>query len=345
MGNSIKNPFKVALCIIGTVVGAGFASGQEIMSFFIIYGKKSIFGLIIFALLLLVYLFCLLDTMRRKNISTYKGYLNEILPQKLSPFVELAVALFSLSTFVIMLSGFGEVVHQTHSVPNIVGAVLMSAVCFFVFSKKATGIVNAGAILTPVIIVFVVIIGILSAYTTLPTGSFNMLKKITDNFFFSSLIYISYNTLSLTPVLVGLKDFIKSKKDIFLISLFSAAILGIMAFFIWYSLVKFEKNIVYNEIPMLDVATYIGNGLSHTYPVVLFAAMLTTAISSGFAFLESANKIFKISYRKLSAFLCVMSALASQIGFSALISSLYSFFGYIGIAVFIAAIFKYFLKK
>lgn len=345
MRNSIKNPFKVALCIIGTVVGAGFASGQEIMSFFIVYGKNSLWGLIIFAILLLVYLFCLLDTMRKKNISTYKGYLNEIIPQWLSPLVEIAVALFTLSTFVIMLSGFGEVVHQTLSVPNIAGSIFMSTICFFVFSKKATGIVNAGALLTPVIIVFVVIIGLLSVYTTLPMGSFNTVKKITENYFFSSLIYISYNTLSLTPVLVSLKDFVKSKKDICLISFFSSVILGIMAFFIWYSLVKFEKTIVYNEVPMLDIAIYLSKFLSHTYPVVLFAAMLTTAVSSGFAFLESAQKMLKVSYRKLSILLCVMSTLASQIGFSALISSLYSFFGYIGIAVFITGIFKYFLKK
>lgn len=345
MWNSVKNPFKVALCIIGTLIGAGFASGQEIMSFFIVYGKNSAWGLVIFALLLALYLFCTLDTIRQKNISTYKGYLTEILPQKLSVLVETAVAFFMLSSFVVMLSGFGAVVHQTTSAPEIVGAVILSAFCFIVFSKNAEGIVNAGAYLTPVIIVFVALIGILSIHTALPTANFSAIKKITDNYIFSSFIYVSYNTLSLTPVLIGIKTFIKTKKDVILVMLFSSAILGIMAIFIWYSLVKFDKTIMYNEIPMLDIATHFGSVLSHAYTIVLFAAMLTTAASSGFGFLTSAEKLVKIPYKKLSAFLCVLSVPLSQIGFASLIAHLYSFFGYIGIGVFILGIIQYFLKK
>lgn len=344
MGNSIINPFKVALCIIGTVVGAGFASGQEIMSFFIVYGKPSIWGIAIFALLLALYLICVPGMIREKNISTYKGYLAEILPKSLTNLTEISVVLFSLSSYVVMLSGFGAVVRQTTSAPEVVGAVILSAICYFVFSKNATGIVNAGAYLTPVMIIFIALIGILSVHKAIPTSNFSF-SKITDNYIFSSFIYVSYNTLSLTPMLVGIKDFIKSKKDVALVALFSSAILGIMAAFIWYSLVKFEKTIVYNEIPMLDVADYLGGVLSQIYPIVLFAAMLTTAVSSGFSFLTSAERLIKISYKKLSFFLCVLALPLSQIGFSSLIAHLYGFFGYVGIAIFTLGIMQYFLKK
>ena len=345
MGNYFKNPFKVALCIIGTLIGAGFASGQEIMSFFIVYGKKSLWGLVIFGVLLALYLVCMFGTITRKNICTYTDYLNDIFPKKLSCAVEIVVSLFALSSFIVMLSGFGEVLFQTFSLPKIIGAGVMSALCLFVFSKNAQGIINAGAFLTPIIIVFITIIGVLSVYTPVSAGAFSTFKSLTDNFIFSALIYVSYNTLSLTPVLVGVKDFIKTKKDIVYVTIFSSAILGIMAIIIWYSLVKFDKTIIYNEIPMLDVATRLGGITKCAYPVVLFAAMLTTAVSSGFAFLKSAEKYFKIPYQKLTIIMCVMSTFASQIRFSSLISNLYSFFGYLGIAVFIAGIFKYFLKK
>ena len=43
----MKNISKVSFVIIGTMIGAGFASGQEIYAFFSIYGIKGILGIII----------------------------------------------------------------------------------------------------------------------------------------------------------------------------------------------------------------------------------------------------------------------------------------------------------
>jgi len=40
MENSRVSTFKVAATYIGTVVGAGFASGQEMLQFFAVFGLK-----------------------------------------------------------------------------------------------------------------------------------------------------------------------------------------------------------------------------------------------------------------------------------------------------------------
>ena len=37
----------IAFAYVGTVVGAGFASGQEVMSFFTIYGYKALWAILI----------------------------------------------------------------------------------------------------------------------------------------------------------------------------------------------------------------------------------------------------------------------------------------------------------
>ena len=38
----MKESFSIVLVIIGAIIGAGFASGQEIYSFFYLYGKFGI---------------------------------------------------------------------------------------------------------------------------------------------------------------------------------------------------------------------------------------------------------------------------------------------------------------
>ena len=41
----MKETISIVLVIIGALVGAGFASGQEIYSFFYLYGKNGIYGI------------------------------------------------------------------------------------------------------------------------------------------------------------------------------------------------------------------------------------------------------------------------------------------------------------
>ena len=48
----MKEIFSIVLVIIGALVGAGFASGQEIFSFFYLYGKNGIYGIIIMGILM-----------------------------------------------------------------------------------------------------------------------------------------------------------------------------------------------------------------------------------------------------------------------------------------------------
>ena len=43
----MKNVFKISFVIIGTMIGAGFASGQEINLFFNRYGNIGILGMIL----------------------------------------------------------------------------------------------------------------------------------------------------------------------------------------------------------------------------------------------------------------------------------------------------------
>ena len=51
----MKEIFIIVLVIIGALIGAGFASGQEIYSFFYCYGLKGILGLILNILLLVTF--------------------------------------------------------------------------------------------------------------------------------------------------------------------------------------------------------------------------------------------------------------------------------------------------
>ena len=50
----VKRAVAISLAFIGVVVGAGFASGQEAMQYFVAFGEKGFFGVVLGAALMMI---------------------------------------------------------------------------------------------------------------------------------------------------------------------------------------------------------------------------------------------------------------------------------------------------
>ena len=103
---AMKNIFKVVFVIIGTLIGAGFASGQEMYLFFFSYGIEGLIGIVVSCILmgLIIYkALCLID---KYNIKTYKEFLEMFIKPKqnesffnLKNIVNIVINIFILVTF------------------------------------------------------------------------------------------------------------------------------------------------------------------------------------------------------------------------------------------------------
>ena len=70
---------KITSVIIGTIIGAGFISGQEIYSFFNKYGKYGQIGIFIAIGLIAIIIYKTLKIVYEKNILDYEELLNKII--------------------------------------------------------------------------------------------------------------------------------------------------------------------------------------------------------------------------------------------------------------------------
>ena len=61
----MKEIFVIVFTIIGALIGAGFASGQELYSFFYIYGIKGIYGIIVTSFLITILIYKILKISER----------------------------------------------------------------------------------------------------------------------------------------------------------------------------------------------------------------------------------------------------------------------------------------
>ena len=65
---------SITLVIIVALIGAGFASGQEIFSFFYIYGKNGIYGILIMSILIGIFIYKSLKIIYQKQVYNYNDF-------------------------------------------------------------------------------------------------------------------------------------------------------------------------------------------------------------------------------------------------------------------------------
>ena len=330
----MKNCKKIALVIIGALIGAGFASGQEIYLFFFSYGKKGILGIIVSSILLGIIIYKTIVIIKEKQITTYKEFLENIIQEKIRKekileIINTIINIFILITFYIMIAGFGGYLAETIEIPQIIGSSILAIICIIIMSKETKGIVKVSEAIVPILILFIIIIGI---YTLSSTNIINKINEMEivkgSNWLVSGVIYASYNSILLIPVLISINKII-TKKEISKTAIIITLTTFILATSIFVSMLKIDVNIRNLEMPVSYVINTQLPKLKIAYGIVILTSILTTAISLIAGLMQNVKKQ---NNKKIILYLiCISSIPISQIGFSALIQLLYPIFGYIGI--------------
>lgn len=334
----MKNILKVVFVIIGTLIGAGFASGQEMYLFFFSYGIKGIEGIIISCTLMGIIIYKTLNLIKKYDIKTYKEFLEIFIKPKdnekyfnLRNIVNIVINIFILITFFIMIAGVGAYFEQELGISQIVGSIVLSVLCLIVFMTSTKGAVKVNEILVPILIIFVVIIGIMNMKEIHFQELENYVIRTNEgNHILSGIIYCSYNSILLIPVLITLKDYLKNKKQIGTISVIATLISITLSFLIFLLLVRIDVDITKLEMPVVYVVSHMFKILRLVYGIIILGSIFTTAVSLGSSFLQNTSKNKK-SYTQIAVIMCITSVVISKIGFSNLINSLYPVFGYLGL--------------
>lgn len=336
----MKNLLKVVFVIIGTLIGAGFASGQEMYLFFFSYGIKGLIGILISSILMGIVIYQTLKLLNKHKINNYKDFLNILIATKknnnksnfnIKDIVNCIVNIFILITFFIMIAGFGAYFEQEFGINSIIGSIILASLSFAVFLTSVKGVVKANEILVPILILFLIIIGFISLRDINIPKLGNYIVTINQSsFIISAVLYCSYNSILLIPVLITLKDYLKNKKQIFLISIISTAIIIVLSVVVFLLLVKVDVDISKLEMPAVYVVSNTFKILRFVYGFIILGSIFTTSISLGASFLQNVSKNKK-SYTQIATIMCITAVLISKIGFSNLINFLYPVFGYLGL--------------
>ncbi|MBR2916271.1 MAG: hypothetical protein IKC07_01545 [Clostridia bacterium] len=322
----MKNGLKIAFVYIGLVIGAGFASGREIIEYFNIKSQKNPFPVLLAFFLFALVSYIILNKARREGISDFSEFVdNEA--GKLSKFIKAIMFLFMFCGFFVMLSAGGALFQSAFSCGDKVGVVILSLICFVVFSFDIQGIVAINSILVPFIVFGTTYLSVSSLLYSSETVS---VFSFSENPYVSAVCYVSYNTITAGAVLVPLYS-ILDKKSVKVGAILGSAVLGVLIFLIREALNLYYDKVLYSQMPLFEMAAIRGEVYKMMYMAVLFTSICTTAVSHGFGILSRFH--FKTTKQRVlaSGAFCLAALPFSDLNFSFLVSSLYLVFGYFGL--------------
>jgi uncharacterized membrane protein YkvI len=308
--------------------------GKEIYIFFSKYGLYGIIGILLSGTILGILTSKVLKIIgEEQEVNTYNEFLFYIFNNKNSKLVVILnyiINTFLLITFYIMVSGFTAYFKQEYNIPNYMTGIILAILCYVALNNNIDEVVKISAILVPVIILFIISFGLFD----ISNGINQVLEMnfIANNFIrgmWNGIIYSSYNSIILIPVLVTLKKYV-NKKIFYSIGVITSLVVIVLSLFIYIILLKSNIDIIEFDLPIIYIVKQYGSVFKYLYGVVIVISIFTSIISAGYSFLKNSIKNKK-NYSKLLKVMCISSIFITNIGFSNLVNTLYPIFGILGI--------------
>ena len=320
--------FKIIFVLIGTFVGAGFASGKEIFNFFTIYKYNSFFSIIVFATLLFLVIYKCLNIKTSLKISNYREFLfycEKKYKFFYHRFFLFIINIFLASSFYIMVIALSSLFHYQLNIAKWITILFTICICYVILLKRDIHFIYViNSILMPILILFMLSL----CFFNINLSAIDVSVSHNTSLFviFMGLLYFSYNSLLLIPIVFDLK-IDGNKKMNFKIAFFYSLIILIITFLVNLLLLSFYPLVEAVELPILYVSNSSIFFFSFVYFFVILSAIFTTMISSGYSFMSSLNSN---NYRgKLIIFL-LFSFILGNFSFSSLINFFYPLFGLVG---------------
>lgn len=323
-GMALKNIMLVSYSFIAALIGAGFASGQEILCYFAIFGKNGVWGICTAAALFMFFIYSVLSTCATLELYSFDTFLNIIGNKHIRKTIRVISITFLFAVFAAMLSAFGEIFTVFGIAPRI-GALITSAVCALILSSGSRPVFDVngalGLILTAAIITCCAYMLRYREY-----HAFAEIRPVVVN----AGIYSGYNLLSAVPLLSVMSRRIESRADAAAAAIISSLAAGLMLLMIFLIIATYAGKIPLGELPMLTLAARQNPTFAMIYRIILLLASSTTLIASGGSILEAvpARKSFFTA-----AALCMLGYFLSGWGFSGLVNKAYRMSGAVGIII------------
>ena len=144
---------KWLFLIIGTTIGAGYASGRELWEFF---GHESVLAIMIFIALFMISCHVILSVSHQLKTVHYLPVLETLLGKRMSLLYDFMIILYLFTTTAVMYAGSGAAL-EAFRIPYFYGIFISAFLVIILFVWRSDGVVRINALLIPILIVLLLV--------------------------------------------------------------------------------------------------------------------------------------------------------------------------------------------
>lgn len=333
-----RSGFKWLFLIIGTTIGAGYASGRELWQFF---GHESVLAIFIFIILFMVSCHVILSVSYKLRTVHYLPVLKTLLGKRMTILYDMMIILYLFTTTAVMYAGSGAAL-EAFRIPYFYGICISAFFVIILFIWRADGVVRMNALLIPVLIILLLFT--LTYFLFSQEQVFNMNWQRQSNWK-AGFMFTSLNILPLVAVLAAIGSKINHRGEIWIASVGSAFLLGGVTFIYNESLIHVAEELLYIEIPLFAILKYYPSFMAVMMTVLLWLAIYTTAVSGLLGLTSRLQNKMTLPWWQFAFILTLLMLPITIVGFSNLVAFLYPLYGIANLYLLAALLFHPFAKK
>ena len=335
MKSSKKTVLKIAGAYVAWVMGSGFATGQEILQFFTSYGYTSV---ILIAMNLAGFLIIGPMILQAGYENGEESHFQYFCGRRLGTFYDWFLPASMFAGMVILISGSGATLQEYYGLNHYVGALIMAAAALTAYIAGFQRFVRVVSFIGPVIIAFTVIIGAVTLMRDWDGLAFvndypeQMQAKQPVPFpWLSGLLYISYNLCGGSKYYTALGKSAGTARE----ALWGAVIgtVALMASILLMNSAMLTDigHTAVQEVPTLYLTRKISYSLGAVFSIILIMGIFSSCSAMLWTVSEKFVKQGTAKSYVFAASICAAAFLLGLLPFAALVGTIYTILGYVGL--------------
>ncbi len=350
--------FTVASVWFGTHVGAGFATGAQVVSYFVKYGwTAAVFPILSMGLLAYV-MFVIMRFCRLRGIDNYKDGFRELwqpYPQLELTF-ELFYIIIILAAVAAAISGAANLLVSNFGLPSLLSSFIIVAILILLSIFGVKLIIAASTFLSTAILIVagvMIVVGLSQRTDVVATALATPPVDVGDGIWRGIIIYAAFQCVSI-PAMISAATTLNQKgvkKAAILGAIMNGGMLALSGLMLlgWYPEISAAQaaGVAGASIPNLFVCQTIGwDWLIAMYSILLFCASVSTCVTLIYTMIArfegyvmpktiTNDKVRKVIVGGLIIGICMA---ISFLGITQIVTMLYGYDGYLSLVVIVVPV-------
>lgn len=348
-----SNVFSFAGAFAALLIGSGFATGQEVMQYFVSYGYWGLAGVIV---VLLLFLYVGREFMavghkekfkRGNDIYLYYG------GKYIGRFYDYFSIIFIFMSVFIMFSGAGSTLEQYYGLEKNVGCTAMGvcvALTVILGLKRIVQIIGKIGPVKAGLFIMIGLYGIVNYFGNIPEANRVIpelsLLQASPHWAFAALSYVGFCMLWLGAFLASLGKVSNSGKEAKYGAVGGALLFSLALVIVYFGLMAVVQKVAGMQVPSLYLAESMHPSVATLFSVIIVLGVYSAAVPLLWTVVSRLGTQGTKRYTLLTFGLTALGVvIAIAIPFAELVNFVYVLNGYVGIFLLLLMIVKKFRTR